>query len=258
MEKAKEMVISRLHLRAVLPLLEDIAAYDQPLQKDTAGWNGVLQLQLPGGEPATALVFRKGKLNIFKGDYPGRKVTLTFKNARQLNEVFQGKSNKNPMPNLQAVFHLVKLLKIDRVLGRLEYYLKPKDDLLNDKDIFALCVKLSIYALTFGIKEVGEHDPELRITSPYLPNGTLGINVIGGPSSHITVRNGKFYPGKGAAHKPNATLEICDLKTAWAMIQGELDLFAAVGLGDIKMRGFIPLIDGINPLMDRLSFYLAD
>lgn len=258
MEEATDMVLARIHLRAVLPLLEDIAAYDKTLQKEIEGWNGVIQFQLPGGEPATALVFRQGRVNIFKGNYPGKKVTLTFKNARQLNEVFQGKSDKNPIPNLRAAFHVAKLLKINDVLGRLEHYMKPDDNLLSNEDSFAFCVKLAIYAMASGIKEVGEHDPELRTIAPHLPNGTLAIDVKDGPSAHVTIRNGRFYPSKGPAQKPNAILEICDIKTAWAMIQGEIDIFSSVGLGDIKIRGFVPLLDGINPLLDKLSYYLSD
>ncbi len=259
MEEAKEMVLARLHLRAVLPLLEEIAKTDDILRKETEGWNGVLQFQLPGGEPATALVFDDGKLSVYKGDYPGRrKVTLTFKDAKMLNEVFQGKSNKPPIPNIMALLHLKKLLKINNVLKRLEYYLKPLPALLENKDFFEICVKLAIYVMVSGVKEVGEHDPELKVNSPYLPDGTLALNVLGGPSASITIINGKFYPVKGASRKPNAVLEIKDIETAWSMIKGELDVFAATGKGDIRLKGFFPLIDGINPLLDRLSFYMSD
>ena len=62
MEEAKEMVLARLHLRAVLPLLEEIATYDRELQQLVQGWNAVIQFQLPGGNPATALIFQQGKL----------------------------------------------------------------------------------------------------------------------------------------------------------------------------------------------------
>ena len=259
MEEAKEMVLARLHLRAVLPLLEEIAKTDEVLAKETKGWNGVLQFQLAGGEPATALIFDNGKLSVYKGSYPGRrKVTLTFKDAKTLNEVFQGKSNKPPIPNVMALLHMKKLLKINNVMKRLEHYLKPETHMLKDKVFFEECVKLAVYVMAFGVKEVGEHDPELKANSPYLPDGTLALNVLGGPSANITIINGKFYPVKGMSRKPNALLEIKDIETAWDMIQGKLDVFAATGRGDIRLKGFIPLIDGINPLLDRLSFYMSD
>ncbi|MFY9114159.1 MAG: SCP2 sterol-binding domain-containing protein [Dethiobacteria bacterium] len=256
MEEAKEMVLARLHLRAVLPLLEEIATYDRELQQLVQGWNAVIQFQLPGGNPATALIFQQGKLKVVSEDYAGPKVTLTFNNARELNKVFQGKSKKNPRPNAAAILHLSKLSKIDKVLGRLEHYLQPDEEMLKDPDFFAFCVKLSIFVMTFGIREIGEYDPVLKVISPGLPNGTLAIRIVDGPSSSITVKNGKFYPAKGPVENPTAILQIADLDTAWNMIQGKLDLFAAIGLQQIKIRGFMPLLDGINPLLDRLTYYL--
>ena len=246
-EAAQEMVLARLHLRAVLPLLEEIATFDKDLQQMIQGWNAVIQFQLPGGNPGTALIFEQGKLRVETDNYAGPKATLTFKNARELNEVFQGKSNKNPRPNAVALLHLKKLSIIDKVLGRLEYYLQPSDELLKDPDAFAFCVKMSLYVMTYGIREIGEYDPVLKVISPSIPNGVLAIRVIDGPSSNLTVKDGRFYPAKGSVENPTAVLQIADLKTAWSMIQGDLDLFAAIGLQQIKIRGFIPLIDGINP-----------
>ncbi len=260
MNKAEEMVLARLHLKAILPLLEDIAAYDSTLQDYTADWNAVIQFQLKSlfSTTATYLVFSEGKLKAYGGNYPGPKVTLTFKNARQLNEVFQGKSNKTPRPNLLALLHINKLTQIEKVLGRLEHYLRPSKEHLRDKDFFAFCVKVSIYALAFGVKEVGEHDPELKVLAPNMSNGTIEIRISDGPSAHLTIQKGKFYPARGPANKPNAIMEICNLNTAWDMIQGNVDVFAAVGRGDIKLRGYIPLLEGVNPLLDRLSLYLVN
>ena len=83
-----------------------------------------------------------------------KRQTLTFNNARELNKVFQGKSKKNPRPNAAAILHLSKLSKIDKVLGRLEHYLQPDEEMLKDPDFFAFCVKLSIFVMTFGIREI--------------------------------------------------------------------------------------------------------
>lgn len=256
MEEAKEMVLARLHMRAVLPLLEDIAAFDGATQELTKGWDGIIQFQIPG-KIATALIFDKGTLEIFRGDYKGSKATLSFPTARNLNEVFQGKTKKEPVPNLTALKHLSKLTKIENLLKRLEYYLKPDPKILKDPTIKAFCLRLKIYVLAFGLKQVGEHDPELKIIAPTLRNGIVQIGVKNGVCAHIAIENGKLYPAKGAALKPNALMEINDFDTAWDMVEGNLDLFAAVGTGRIKLRGYIALLEGINPLLDRLSWYLA-
>ena len=116
---------------------------------------------------------------------------------------------------------------------------------------------MTLKVLAYGIKEVAEHDPEMRPVVEHLPNGTIEIRVKEGPAVHASIKDGIFSPGIGPAEKPNAVLEIQDLETAWKMLQGDLDLFAAVGSSRIKIRGLVPLLDGINPLLDRLSLYLA-
>lgn len=136
--------------------------------------------------------------------------------------------------------------------------MKPDEKLLEDNNSLEQCVRLTLYAMAFGVKEIGEHDPEMKPLAEHLPDGLVEIRVKGGPAVHITVKKGTFTPARGRAEKPSAYLEIADMETAWNMVQGTLDQYAAIGSGKIKIRGLIPLIDGINPILDRLSIYMAD
>lgn len=258
MDHDQSMVLARLHLGAILPLLEDVAAFDPLVREAIAGWDFSLQFRLKGGDPATTLIFKDGGVKVRRGGPPALHPALTFKEASFLNDVFQGRTGKSPMPNLAGIFKAKKLMQIDKVLGRLEHYLKPAPETLAQAETFAFCVRITLYATAFGIKEVGEHDPELRSISFDIPDGTVEMRVAGGPVAHLTVKGGKFEPRRGPAEKPNATFEFADLQTAWQAFQGTLDTFAAVGGGRIKLRGFIPILEGINPLMDRLAYYPSD
>jgi hypothetical protein len=258
MEAVKELVLARIHLRAIIPLLEDISEFDTTVEQVIKEWNMPIQFQLPGGEAATTLSFRQGKIIALRDKINASRITLTFSNAETLNAIFQGRSKKSPRPNLTGLFHIKKLLQVDSLLKRIEYYMKPDKELLEDDKIFEQCVTLTLNALVFGVKEIGEHDPEMKPLAKCLPDGVVEIRVIAGPAVHLTVNNGLFTPAKGRTEKPNAYLEIADMQTAWAMVQGNLDQYAAIGSGKIKIRGLIPLIDGINPIIDRLSLYMAD
>ncbi len=252
------MVLARLHLGAILPLLEDIAAYDAVIGETIGGWNFPIQFRLAGGDPVTTLLFNRGTVTAHRGKFPGFPPALTFKNAGFLNALFQGRTKKNPTPNLPAIFKAKQLLQVDRVLGRLEHYLKPEPKLLEDPEIFAFCVQVTLYATAFGIKEIAEHDSAVRPIALDLPDGTAEMRVAGGPAAHLVVKEGLFESRRGPAGRPNAILEFADLETAWNTFQGNLDTFAAVGSGKVKLRGFIPLLEGINPLLDRLAYYLSD
>jgi hypothetical protein len=257
MQSAKDLILARLHLMAILPLLEDIIEFDKNVQQLVKGWNGAFQFRLPQAKAAVTLVFTNGLLTVKKENQPRQCAALTFKNARFLNDVFQGKTQKSPRPNLLSLLQLKKILQLDQVLQKLEFYLKPEDDLLNNPDTFEFCVKLALYALAFGLKEIGENDPDLITLSHHIPDGTLEIRVSEDPVVHVAVRGGKFYPTRGRAEYANTILELRDWNTAWALVQGNLDNFAAVGSGDIKLRGYLPLMEEISPLMDRLALYLG-
>ena len=258
MEAIKELVLARIHLRAVIPLLEDISEFDTTVGQIIKDWKMPIQFQLPGGEAATTLSFRQGKIVALRDKINASRITLTFSNAETLNAIFQGRSKKSPRPNLTGLFHIKQLLKVDPLLKRIEYYMKPGQEILEDEKTFEQCVRLTLNALAFGVKEIGEHDPEMKPLAKNLPDGVVEIRVVAGPAVHLAVNKGLFTPAKGRAEKPNAYLEFDDLQTAWDMVQGNLDQYAAIGSGKIKIRGLIPLIDGINPILDRLSIYMAD
>lgn len=261
MDATRQSVLARLHLGAVLPLLEDVVAHDPRAGELVTGWQLALRFQLPGGRPATALVFQDGKLTV-PAEPPGKggppQVSLTFRDAAHLNAVFQGTSSQNPRPGLAALFHIKELGKLNALLSRLACYMKPSAELLQDPAEFQFCVMLNLYGLVFGIRQIGENDPDMKPVVRHLPEGVVEFRVMGnGPVAHLKVASGIFSPGRGPASGANAVLEIRDCATAWAMLQGRLDLFSAVGAGIIRLRGYIPLLDGINPLMDRLSWYLG-
>ncbi|MGE5423215.1 MAG: hypothetical protein ACM3QW_08125 [Ignavibacteriales bacterium] len=253
----KDDVLARLHLGAILPLLQDIVGFDESARNLVKDWNLAIQFQLPGGDPATVLIFENGQLKTQNRNYSGSKVTLSFRDSQFLNDVFQGRTQKQPSPNVNAIFHLKELKKIDKLLAFLEYYLKPDDTILKNPEIRTFCIMINLYALAFSIKQIGENDPEMIPVAHHLPDGIVEFSVVNGPSVHIKVDEGHFEVERGPAPYANAVLEIKDMDTAWAMIQGNLNMFAAVGNCDLRLKGYIPLLDGINPLIDRMPFYLG-
>jgi hypothetical protein len=46
------------------------------------------------------------------------------------------------------------------------------------------------------------------------------------------------------------------MDVAYAAMRDEIDSMAAVGTGEIRIDGLIPLADGLNFVMERLRVYL--
>jgi len=81
MEAAKELVLARIHLRAIVPLLEDISEFDSETQQIIKGWSKPIQFQLAGEDVAVTLSFRQGKIFALRDKINKSRITLTFNNA---------------------------------------------------------------------------------------------------------------------------------------------------------------------------------
>ncbi len=52
-------------------------------------------------------------------------------------------------------------------------------------------------------------------------------------------------------------LEYESLETAWVSVSNQADNLALVGKGNIRMRGYVPLADSLNHLLDRLQMFVS-
>lgn len=261
MDVSRELVLARLHLGAILPLLEDVVRFDETARSLVNDWNVTLQFRLPEKRATTALIFRNGILAAAIEPDRAQKpptVNLTFRDPVHVNAFFRGQSQQRPRPDLRALLHLSKLKEVPNLLSRLAFYMHPSTETLKDPSVFRFCVMLNLYAITFGLKQVGEHDPDMEPVTLHLPEGTIEFRIENGPVANLGVSYRRFSPARGPAARPSAVLEIKDNQTAWRMLHGQLDMSAAAGAGDIRLHGYIPLLCGINPIMDRLAMYLIN
>ncbi|MBN2051098.1 MAG: hypothetical protein JW760_11670, partial [Spirochaetales bacterium] len=100
-------------------------------------------------------------------------------------------------------------------------------------------------------------DPEGRRHGAAIPNGVLQVQVGGGPQLWICVRDGALTAHKGRHPEPRAVLGFRDLKAAHAMLSGSTDTYTSVGLGEMEIRGFVPMIEHLNPVLNLVSRYLV-
>ena len=252
-----DQFVARLHLHAVLPLLEEIVEADDEARALAGEWDHTIQFHAAGGIGAH-LAFRDGSLKVGRGKTGKPTIALWFKSAADLNRMFTGKGFVLPIV-WKGLWHPLLLRGFTKLSNRLERYMRaPEEEVLRDERVLKLVVKLQLYAMVFGLKEVGENDPAVSGYVKDTPNGTVEFRILpDGPVAHLVVRDGLLSPAKGPALRPNLIMELKDHRTAYELFQGRLDTLAAVGACDIKLRGLIPLIDGLSPAMDRLDIYLS-
>ena len=102
------------------------------------------------------------------------------------------------------------------------------------------------------------HEPESRdLLSPY-PDAHIRIGVADRELCWLDRRaRGPFRPGTAAPPRgPDAVLWFRDHDVATLALAGESNHLAAVGAGEIAVRGLVPLADALGEVMGRAAEYL--
>ena len=250
-----ESVLAKCHLHAVLPLLEDIVDYDAEAKSIVSGWNGTVQFSCPGGF-GEYIEFANGRAKAHRGTTSWPTVALWFFSPRELNKMFTGKGFTIPVP-WKGLTRPGMLKGFISLTKRLEYYMNtPESELPDEHRRFLVTLKL--HAAVRALKEVGENDPHVIDVTAHLPNGVAELRVApDGPVAHIRVANGVITPDVGPAENPNAVMEFKDIATANALFNDQIDAMAALGSMDVRIEGMVPLIDGMNAILDRVGTYLS-
>jgi len=256
MDNEKDIVLSNIYLKAVLPLLEDIVRFDEEAKKLTAGWKCSIMFHVGNGGPATTLVFRNGNCEALRKKVTLPSIAMYFSQPSSVNRMFEG---ENVMPIIwTGLWHPIVLKNFIALTKRIEYYMDPADEVVKDPAAFPKIVELMLYAAVHGACQVAEHDSHVKTIAGSTPEATLQIRILpDGPAAGITKSGGTFTAFKGeAGDEPDAVMEIKDIELAYALFKGEVDAMAALGCCDIRIKGLVPFVDNVNAFLDRLGVYL--
>ena len=255
----RQQTLARLHLHAVLPALEDLAALSPEVRELAARWPFSLRLQLLNGPAATLTSPGDGTLRVTPGHTVPSRLTLTFLTANQLNRTFLNQGALPPLPTggfwrILGVQTFVKLTK------HLDAVLQATPAALADESFRLRHLRLLFRVLIGAAPIVGESDAVSRHTLSHTPPGTLELRV---PSldltGHLRWENGRLTSSVGSLPDhatPDAVITFVDLPTADDALLGRLDPNAAVALGRVEIKGLVPLADGLSVVMDRVEGYI--
>ncbi len=249
-----QTVLAHLHVSTVLQNLEDVLNFDKKAMEIARGWNHVIQFSCPGGIGAH-IEFSNGKARHIRGVTTLPTIALWFPTAKQLNNMFLGKKFSLAIPWMGA-WNISLLKGFTELSKRMEHCLKPSDVDLKNKQFFEFHVKCLLNTAVFGLKAIGENDPKVRPIIQKSRNGIAEFRIKNGPAAHIVIKEGHLFPFKGSATDPDVTLELKNYKTAYGLFSGKLDAMALMGTTDLRVEGYIPIIDNLNAALDRLGIYL--
>ncbi|MGD2269675.1 MAG: hypothetical protein PVI06_04690 [Desulfobacterales bacterium] len=251
----KALIKAHLNLYALLPNCEDLVQCDREIAELSKNWDFCVQFIVRGGLRAY-VDFQKGLCKVGKGTYNHPTMKLFFTSPRHLNEMFDRKTNPIPLKGFTRLGFLKK--EFSKLTDRLEYYLKPTEDLLKDQSYLEINTHLMMKTAAFAVKELSVLDPIGKIVAPHIPPGVVLLKILPhGPSVSLDFKKDDITVKKGGAQRPMACMFMKNVRVANDFLSGKMDAFTAVASGDVSIRGKIPMLDSIGLILDRIPLYLS-
>ncbi|MGF1484427.1 MAG: hypothetical protein ACFBZ8_08680 [Opitutales bacterium] len=186
-------------------------------------------------------------------------LALSFGSFQRLARALRGEKVV-PLPT-RGFWHIVGLLQIQKLTGRLEGLLHPEDQASLTTELVARQSRLLLrIALEGGAWLARKGEPWLRERLRDGPQGRVSFfiegAVMGGPQVVAMGVGSLQVDGQPAHPSADASVTFASPALASAALRGQLDEVAAVGLGDIVIEGNAALADHLGYLLRRVDYYL--
>ena len=248
-----QKVLAYCNLFGVLRNIEFLVNRDEECRKIVAGKNLSIQFKVKNG-PSGNLSFKNGQAEMKEGSHPSH-ILLFFTSPEHFNKMIDGKANPIPLKGLTRIGFLTG--PFTKLADRLSYYLKPTESLLSDPGYFAMNTEMTFYTAFSSLAQIGNHDPKGIQNAKHIPNGIIQASIGTEIGLYIDVKNGHLTAYKGFAEKSNARLVFKDLGAAQGILSRKTDTYVALATGDLLMKGFIPMVEYMNPILELVGGYLA-
>ena len=241
-----------INLHAILRNLEDLCQMDQEAHSLIKDKKLTIQFNVKGGINGS-LSINQGQITYQEGTRPCD-IKLYFSSPEHLNGMFDGAKTPIPLKGFGKIGFLQK--EFTKLTDRLAYFLKPTDELLSDPEYFKINTYLTAYTAFFALAQIANHDALGRINAQRVPDGIINIAANEGPAMRLIIKSGHVEARKGLSDHPRAIMQFGDLKVANDVLNGKSDIYTAIGEDKFNLRGFIPMLDNLNKILDQVPGYV--
>jgi len=252
----RSYILANLHLHAVLPRLEELVQIDEEARSIAKQTELSVRFKVRKG-PSRVVEISDGVVRTSADPKAKVGLGLLFGSCDQVNNLFMGKrAIPIPYKGLGQLRQMSRFSKLTEILTR---YLKPAEADLKDAGFKKKHVEMMLQVGLAGAAQIAKYDSKVEHAVELLPHGTIQFSVLpDGPFAFVEVDAEKnIRSGAGRIDHPSANLDINGVDTAADLLADRLDQFAALGGGDLKASGLLPLVDEFNALLDRVGKFLA-
>jgi putative sterol carrier protein len=248
---SKELTTARIFLQAVLPLFEELPKGDEAAKKAIKGLSGVITFRAPQGL-AAQVEMKDGTITVTQGKEKKSSITLFLPSVKMLNNLFKNKGFALPLP-IWGIWNLKLVNAFTKLGDRLNVYMDPNPKKPLNPGEKKLAATLMLFAATLGAAIVGQEDGQ-KLASK-MPDGIAQFEIKGEPSVYVEKRQANFRGAKGRPSDFSMFMSFADYDIAYNMFTGKLDFMAAIPMGDITLKGSLPMADQISQLMLKVGEY---
>ena len=263
-ERTRELLRTRLFLRAALPTVKVLIEDDPATAKRFKGVNAVVQFVAKNQPRAVGayLWFEDGEVRVEQGfwdaDGMGREpdITFTFASLQKLNDFFAGKT---VLPGIKGFGRPGLLGKVVQLLLALKLMLpsaQPKDSAKR-----RLKLKLTLYMITTALSQYNKGgDPEMERWTSKQPDRIYQFSVEPeGIAAYLRVRGGQTKAGRGVyeRRRPFVHMRFHGVDGALAVMNKEVDFVDGVGKGMVRIDGSPEYAANLNDFMMRVQALLT-
>ena len=251
MKDQKTMACINMH--GILGCLPDLCRFNPEAKKLAGGKPTAVSFVVKDG-PSMTLCFKDGTCRAEAGGGPCD-IRLPFSSSEKFNGMIDGTVTPFPSKGFTRLRFLtqnfVSLTKI------LESYLRAKPEDLTQSDFFEASTVIMFHLITRTVSQIGNNDRIGRFSASNIVDGTVVLSIGGTIQASIVVKDHHMTTSREVPPLYNPVMEFADLRLARDVFDGKVSTLGCVGNGLITMKGNLSMLDNINRILDRVSFYLA-
>lgn len=248
-----QRTLAYINLQAILGAIPTLCELDEDAKKLIADKNVSIGFEVKNG-PAGTLSFRDG-ICVFSDGADNCNIKLPFACPEKFNGMIEGTVTPIPVKGFTKIrFLLHEFTKLTDILQK---YLRPEPSALDDEKFFDTSTRIMFSLITAAVCAVGNEDKIGRASASYMTDGIVKIEIGGGPTAYIQVRNHKLCLVKNELDSFTSYMSFENIRTARELFDGKVNAVVCVGLGKVRVGGMISQVDNLNRILDRVSAYLA-
>lgn len=258
---ARPAITAALHLKAVLPCMEDLARLSPEARAVISGWNLRLRFTSLRGGPTTNLDIQNDTItspfSSASTDLPT--LSVVFSSPQQVVNMFENKGVALPLP-VGNPLHMPRLMEFKKLADLLQQYLRPSTPDLDDEAFLRNHATMLLGLMTRACAVLTTSEEESHHLMQEGPRGTALFCIKElEPCRWIRWNGSKCSSGNGEPDdEPDVRITFRNPQILFLASQQQLDPLATVGKGDVTVEGLVPLADTLSLVMDRISLYLEN